>query len=129
MPQKVSPLRPARLPNEIPYVIPKIVQQLKERRAKMLSRQSQKPLPLPKEQEVIPSKIHRWKLKEPQDIVRKIQEIAQYQPSVRQYKIEKIIELEHEVEAGKSDTDLWEDALKAKGERHFQIGRITNFFS
>ncbi len=133
MTQKVSPLRPARLPNEIPYVIPKIVQKLRERRAKMLSRESQKPLPLPKEpegnQEMIPAKIYRWKLQEHHYVVQKIQEISKYQPSSRQYKIDKLADLSEDNQASSSQSELWEEALKSKEERHFQIGRITNYFS
>ena len=129
MPQKVSPLRPARLPNEIPYVIPKIIQQLRERRAKMLTRESQKPLPLPKDPEIIPSKIHRWRLQEHHHVVRKIQEISKYQPSSRHYKIAMISDLSEDGNIRNPQSELWEEALKSKEERHFQLGRITNFFS
>ncbi|MBS0615598.1 MAG: hypothetical protein JSR58_03480 [Verrucomicrobia bacterium] len=129
MPKQVSTIRQARLPNEIPVVIPKIVKQLQDRRAKMLSRQSQKPIPIPKDEEIIPSKIHRWKLKDPNNVVRKIKEISQHQPSSRQYKIDKILELENESEQSRTNSELWEEALKSKEERHFQLGRITNFFS
>lgn len=129
MTKTISPMKSPRLPNEIPYVLPKIVQQLRERRAKMLSRQSQKPLPMPKEQEIIPSKIHRWKLRDPHDILHKIQEISQTRPSARHYKIDKILDLEQEREREKMGSDLWEEALKSKEERHFRMDRITNFFS
>ncbi len=133
MPHKVSSLRPARLPNEIPYVIPKLVQNLRERRAKILTRESQKPLPLPKDpegsQEIIPAKIHRWKLQEHHHVVRKIHEISKHQPSSRQYKIDMISDLSEDNNARSSQSELWEEALKSKEERHFQIGRITNFFS
>jgi hypothetical protein len=80
--------------------------------------------------DLIPHRVKRWKIKECQHIARKIKALSGQKGAGRQFKIEDLNEDSQLLNKKENSQDeLWKEMIKAKEERHFQIGRITKFFS
>jgi len=72
--------------------------------------------------ELIPRHIHRWQIKDSFEIVRKIGMLVRNGKTGGAFKATVL----HQKDVGEEN---WQETLQPKGERHFQIGRITNYFS
>lgn len=85
-------------------------------------------LPSSKEsgKDLAPKRIQRFPLKTSK-ILKKIAEL-QGLPR-RKHKISKSTEADEVLKKQQDSDELWRDMIKPHEERHFQIGRLTNFFS
>lgn len=82
--------------------------------------------PLPPGADLIPARVNRWRLRDYHAVTRKIQALGEAKEPSRKHDISL---LQEEVQAKQTEDVLWEEMLKAKEERQFQIGRITKYFS
>ena len=76
--------------------------------------------------DLTPKRIQRFPLKTSK-ILKKIAEL-QEMPQ-RKHKVSRASEANEELKKQQDSDELWRDMIKPHEERHFQIGRITNYFS
>ncbi len=80
--------------------------------------------------DLIPTRVKRWKIKEYQGIARRIKALSKYKPVTHSFQIEALNEkAEAAVRSDTTQDQLWQEMMKSKEERQFQIGRITKYFS
>lgn len=79
--------------------------------------------------DLIPARVHRWKLKEYQVIARKIKALGKEKPSTRKFQIEAIKDSKTSENQKTAQDELWQEMMKNKEERHFRMGNIMKFFS
>lgn len=81
--------------------------------------------------DLIPSRIYCWTIKNYASIVQKMQLLAKEKAADLPEKISLILSSSEELSAKeeKKQEDLWVDLMKSHEERHFCLGRITNFFT
>lgn len=81
--------------------------------------------------DLIPSRVYRWTIKNYASLAQKMQQLSKQKKANLPENISVIsasAEGDSEKEEKKQD-DLWLDMMKSHEERHFRLGRITNFFS
>lgn len=126
-----------RMPSALSHLFPLLAKKLKEKKARSVS------LPLKKETiphevtdcafeqvslpglDLIPARVKRWQLKEYHLIVLKIKTLSQYNKPSSKHDITLLSNSPLE----NSQDELWEEMIKTKEERQFQLGRITRYFS
>lgn len=80
--------------------------------------------------DLIPARVNRWKIKEYQHIAKKIKALSNPKKESRQFKIEDLNETSQLLKGKRTSQDeLWQEMMKTKEERQFQIGRLTKYFS
>lgn len=79
--------------------------------------------------DLIPARVHRWRLKEYQMVARKIRALGKEKPSTRKFLIEAIPDAKSAQNQKTTQDELWQEMMKNKEERHFRIGNITKTFS
>lgn len=81
--------------------------------------------------DLIPSRVYRWTIKNYASIAQKMQQLSKQKSADLPEKISVISSSLEEMSAKeeKKQDDLWIDMMKSHEERHFRLGRITNFFT
>lgn len=80
--------------------------------------------------DLIPARVKRWKISEFEGIARKIRTMSKQRAVTRRFEIQSLDEKPQTSARQDSAQDqLWQEMMKAKEERQFQIGRITKYFS
>ena len=80
--------------------------------------------------DLIPERVKRWKIKECQGIAKKIKDLSKQKAGSDHHKIEVLDDKPEKKDRGdKIQDELWQEMMKSKEERQFQIGRITTYFS
>jgi len=130
-----------RLPATLLRLFPQLAKKLAQRKASHVSsewNQESKQThacgchvenPLPPGADLIPARVKRWRLKEYHLVARKIQALGETKESSRKYDITLLQEETPTSQSQSSQDALWEEMIKAKEERQFQLGRITKYFS
>lgn len=80
---------------------------------------------------LIPNRVHRWNIKNYASIARHMQMHVKPKKGEMTEKVS-VISTSEEQQATKEEKkqdELWRDMMKNNEERHFRIGRITNYFS
>lgn len=85
--------------------------------------------PLPPGADLIPARVKRWCLRDYHLIARKIQALGATKESSRKYNITVLQEEDSTAQSENSQEELWEEMIRVKEERQFQLGRITKYFS
>ncbi len=80
---------------------------------------------------LIPERVHRWKIKNHSSIIRKMQDhirpkATELPEKISVFTTEKDQETKND---NRKQDELWRDMMKNQEERHFHLGRITNFFT
>lgn len=80
---------------------------------------------------LIPARVHRWSIKNYASIARQMQMHVKPKKGEMTEKVSVISSSEEQQTAKeeKKQDELWRDMMKTNEERHFNIGRITNYFS
>jgi hypothetical protein len=79
--------------------------------------------------DLIPERVKRWTLKEYHVVARKIRGMGKTKDMPRKFTITIFSDAGPAAKNGQSNDLLWEEMLKAKEERHFQIGHMTHLSS
>ena len=133
-----------KVPTFLHLLLPILFKKISERKASLVTSQwneeakqthdvgtHTQPPPSSAGADLIPRHIKRWKVKEYQEILRKIKALSKRKDATHHFEFELITEKKEPTkeEKEKSQDQLWQDMMKSNEERHFQIGRITNYFS
>ena len=80
--------------------------------------------------DLIPSRVHRWTIKNYATIVKKIKGQKQSKEHEMMAQVSQISSPQEPQQAqeGQKQDELWRDMMKSQEERHYQITRITTFF-
>ncbi len=80
---------------------------------------------------LIPTRVHRWTIKNYATIVRKIKSQIKAKEQEMTAKVSHLTSSEEEKQSHEQQKqdELWRDMMKTQEERQYQITRITNFFT
>lgn len=126
-----------RLPTTLLYLFPRLAEKIAQRKAKPVSsqwneeskqtnayRNSVENL-TPPGADLIPTRVKRWQLRGYHTIIRKIQTLSHTTRSDHQYKTTLLQEEKPSITSQTSQDALWEEMIKTREERQFQIGHVT----
>jgi hypothetical protein len=79
--------------------------------------------------DLIPARVKKWQLRGHHLIVRKIKALSKTNEAPSKHSVTHIQQQSSKASSQDGQDALWEEMIKAKEERQFQLGRITKYFS